>query len=61
MVSDHILPHRWFGTTTEAAVNRSYLSRTGNPDLTWEKRNEINAGLDAVLFNQKLTLGYNLL
>jgi len=48
----------WFGTTTEAAVTRAYLSRTGNPILTWEKRDEINAGFDAVLFNQKLNLGF---
>jgi TonB-linked SusC/RagA family outer membrane protein len=46
----------WFGTTTESAVTRSYLSRTGNPILTWEKRQEINAGFDAVLFNNKVTL-----
>jgi hypothetical protein len=51
--------NRWFGTTTEAAVNRVYLSRTGNPALTWEKREEINAGLDAVFFNEKVTLGIN--
>lgn len=49
--------NRWFGTTTEAAVNRSYLSRTGNPVLTWEKRAEINAGFDAVLLNEKINLG----
>jgi TonB-linked SusC/RagA family outer membrane protein len=46
----------WFGTTREDAVTRSYLSRTGNPILTWEKRQEINAGFDAVLFNNKVTL-----
>jgi TonB-linked SusC/RagA family outer membrane protein len=46
----------WFGTTTDAAVTRSYLSRTGNPILTWEKRQEFNAGFDAVLFNNKLTI-----
>ena len=45
---------QWFGSTTEAQVTRSYLSRTGNPVLTWEKRKEINAGFDAVLFNNKL-------
>lgn len=45
----------WFGTTTEAAVTRSYLSRTGNPILTWEKRQEFNAGFDAVFFNNKVT------
>ena len=51
--------NRWFGTSTEAAVNRVYLSRIGNPELTWERRAEINAGLDAVLFNEKITLGIN--
>ncbi|MBG0859189.1 MAG: SusC/RagA family TonB-linked outer membrane protein [Bacteroidales bacterium] len=51
--------NRWFGTTTEAAVLRSYLSRTGNPILTWEKRTEVNAGIDAVLLNEKVTLGIN--
>jgi len=53
-------PHtsnRWFGTTTEANILRAYLSRTGNPELTWEKRAEINAGIDAVLFHEKITLG----
>ena len=48
--------NRWFGTTTEAAVLRSYLSRTGNPLLTWEKLKEINAGFDAVMFNNRLEL-----
>jgi TonB-linked SusC/RagA family outer membrane protein len=46
----------WFGTTTDAAVTRSYLSRTGNPVLTWEKRHEFNAGFDAVLFNNTVNL-----
>jgi|WetSurMetagenome_2_1015567.scaffolds.fasta_scaffold20225_2 TonB-linked SusC/RagA family outer membrane protein len=47
----------WFGTNTDAAINRSYLSRTGNPVLTWEKRKEINVGFDAILFNHSLELG----
>jgi TonB-linked SusC/RagA family outer membrane protein len=46
----------WFGSSTEAAVNRSYLSRVGNPALTWEKRREVNAGLDIVMLNNKLAL-----
>lgn len=46
----------WFGTTREDAVNRVYLSRTGNPILTFEKRREFNAGFDAVLFNNKINL-----
>jgi TonB-linked SusC/RagA family outer membrane protein len=44
----------WFGTGTDASVTRSYLSRTGNPILSWEKRQEFNAGFDAILFNNKL-------
>ncbi len=44
----------WFGSSRDDAVNRIYLSRYGNPVLTWEKRNEINAGFDALLFNNKL-------
>ena len=47
----------WFGTSTDAAVNRIYLSRTGNPELSWEKRKEINAGFDLIMFNDKLNLG----
>ena len=50
---------RWFGSNTEAGVTRSYLSRTGNPNLTFEKRREVNAGFDALFFNQKLSLGVN--
>ena len=50
---------QWFGSTTESGPRRSYLSRTGNPVLTWEKRKEINAGIDAVLFDEKITLGLN--
>jgi TonB-linked SusC/RagA family outer membrane protein len=46
----------WFGSAKDANVNRVYLSRTGNPILTFEKRKEINAGFDAILFNNKMTL-----
>lgn len=46
----------WFGTIREDAVTRSYLSRTGNPILTWETRKEFNAGFDAVLLNNKLNI-----
>ncbi|MCX6334597.1 MAG: SusC/RagA family TonB-linked outer membrane protein [Bacteroidia bacterium] len=50
---------QWFGSGTEVGFTRSYLSRTGNPILTWEKRKEINAGLDAILFDQRLAVGLN--
>jgi TonB-linked SusC/RagA family outer membrane protein len=44
----------WFGTNTDAAVTRTYLSRTGNPILSWEKLHEFNAGFDAILFNNRV-------
>jgi len=47
---------QWFGNTTETLVYRTSPNRTGNPDITWEERREFSAGLDAVLFNDKLTL-----
>ena len=49
----------WFGTTREASNPRSYEGRIGNPGITWEKAKEFNVGLDALLFNQKLTLEVN--
>jgi TonB-linked SusC/RagA family outer membrane protein len=50
------LTTRWFGTTNESTVYRTYPGRTGNPDLSWEKRKEISAGFDALMFNEKLSL-----
>ncbi len=49
----------WFGTAGGDYVDRSYPSRTGNPNLTWEKRREFSAGFDALLFNRKLTLDFS--
>jgi len=46
----------WFGNTTETSVYRTYPSRISNPDLTWEKTKEFSVGLDALLFNSKLSL-----
>lgn len=46
----------WFGTTTDASVRRSNPQRIGNPGLGWEVMKEVNAGFDALLFNQKLSL-----
>jgi TonB-linked SusC/RagA family outer membrane protein len=48
--------NQWFGNTTETLVYRTSSNRTGNPDITWEKRKELSTGIDAMLFNQKLTL-----
>ncbi len=49
----------WFGTAGGDYVDRSYPARTGNPDLTWEKRKELTAGLDASLFNHKLMFEFS--
>lgn len=55
---------QWFGSTNDNTVYRTNSNRIGNPDLTWEKRKEFTAGLDALLFNHKLSLEvtyYNIL
>lgn len=49
--------NQWFGNTTENTVYRISPNRTGNPDITWEQRRELSAGLDGMFFKQKLTLG----
>lgn len=48
--------NQWFGNTTETIVYRVSPNRTGNPEITWEKRKEFSAGLDGMFFNQKLSL-----
>jgi TonB-linked SusC/RagA family outer membrane protein len=55
-------PHssnQWFGSNTENPVYRTVPSRTGNPDLGWEKRREFNAGIDLLLANRKVFLELN--
>ena len=47
---------QWFGSTTDATVYRNSLEWTGNPNLTFEKREEFNAGFDSRFLNQKLSL-----
>jgi hypothetical protein len=47
---------QWFGSTQETGVRRTSIQRTGNSDLTWEKRKEFNFGFDAVMFKNKLSL-----
>nr|MCU0409541.1 SusC/RagA family TonB-linked outer membrane protein [Bacteroidales bacterium] len=46
----------WFGTGTDTNVPRSNIQRVGNPDLSWEVAKEFSAGIDALLFKQKLSL-----
>ena len=48
--------NQWFGSTTETTVYRVSPNRTGNPDITWEKRREFSTGLDGMFYNQKLSL-----
>lgn len=47
---------QWFGGTQEPSVYRTSPQRVGNPNLSWELRKEFNAGFDALLLNQKLSL-----
>lgn len=46
---------QWFGSSTDANVNRATPSRIGNPDLTWEKSKEISAGFDALMLKGRLS------
>lgn len=46
--------NQWFGSETDNSVYRTSASRIANPNLTWEKRNELSVGLDALLFHKKL-------
>ena len=51
--------YQWIGSTN---ANQSYvntISRLGNPDLTWEKRKEITAGIDVLLLRKRLSLEVN--
>ena len=47
---------QWFGSTTDATVYRNSIQRVGNPNMTFEKRDEFNAGFDSRFLNQKLAL-----
>lgn len=46
----------WLGSATDSNAPRTSLARTGNPDLNWEKRKELNAGIDAAMFSNKLSI-----
>ena len=47
---------QWFGSNVESTVYRTYPSRIGNSEFGWEKSKEFSAGLDALLFDQKIYL-----
>ncbi|HEX8038933.1 MAG TPA: SusC/RagA family TonB-linked outer membrane protein [Chryseosolibacter sp.] len=51
--------NQWFGSSTDNSVYRTSPSRTGNPDLTWEKRKEFNVGIDLLMANRKVFLEFN--
>jgi TonB-linked SusC/RagA family outer membrane protein len=50
---------KWVGSSNETSPYISYLSRVGNPDLGWEKRREIDLGIDGLMFDHKLLLEVN--
>lgn len=51
--------NQWFGTATDNLVYRTVQSRTGNPNLGWEKRKEFNAGIDLMMANSRLEVELN--
>jgi TonB-linked SusC/RagA family outer membrane protein len=51
--------NQWFGSNTDNLVYRTVPARIGNPDLTWEKRKELSVGIDALLFDRKLSVELN--
>ncbi|MBO4446630.1 MAG: SusC/RagA family TonB-linked outer membrane protein [Bacteroidales bacterium] len=48
--------NQWFGSTTSANVNRTYLSMLGNPDLALERRAEVSGGLDLTALDKRLDI-----
>lgn len=50
----------WLGSSTETSIPHTRAAKIGNPDLSWEKRKEFNAGLEATLLSKKLNveIGY---
>lgn len=51
--------NQWFGSNADNPVYRTNINRLGNPDLTWERRREVNAGMDLIMFNNKLDIEVN--
>lgn len=50
---------QWFGSTSDNSVYRTYTNRLASPGLSFEKNKEFSFGLDALMFNQKLSLNIN--
>lgn len=51
--------NQWFGSAKDNSVYRTIPTRIGNPDLSYEKRKEFSIGIDALMFNQKLSFEAN--
>ena len=51
--------NQWFGSNRDNTVYRSSPDRISNEHLTWEKRKEFNAGLEALLFDSRWCFGFN--
>lgn len=52
-------PHtnnQWFGSSTSSAINRTYASMLGNPNLHLEKRKEVSGGADLTAFGKRLNV-----
>lgn len=46
----------WIGGSTKYQSYKTTLQRLGNKNLTWEKRKEITAGVEAKLFGNRLSI-----
>ena len=46
--------NQWFGSTTSANVNRTYVSMLGNSALHLEKRREVSGGFDLTALGRRL-------
>ena len=51
--------YQWLGSSNRYQSYINTISRLGNPDLTWEKRKEITAGIDVLLLRKRLSLEVN--
>ena len=51
--------NQWFGSNTDNTVYRTSPGRIGNPDLTWEKRREFDAGIDLLMAGRKILVELN--
>ena len=50
------IPFRLFAEDQEPGIG---IEQLGNADLTYEKKNELNAGFDAGLFGDRLSLSFD--